>query len=120
MAMPEQSFDVDRFRAAYRARDLAAWLEFYTEDAAWIFCGPDGSGDLRCTTGHAAIAQLLRGAACWPEVVAIDEPEIDADRVRFRAWWRTDNGQQSVRHVMLLTLGGRIRRQVDVDVTQEP
>jgi ketosteroid isomerase-like protein len=120
MAMPEQPFDVDRFRAAYRARDLAAWLEFYAEDAAWISCGPNGSDDLRCALGHAAIAQLLRDTARWPEVLAVGEPEVEADRVRFRAWCRKDNGERSVTHVMLLTERGRIRRQVDVDVTNEP
>lgn len=118
--MPEQAFDVDRFRAAYRARDVTVWLGFFAEDAAWVSCGPDESDDLHCVMGQAAIAQVLRETVRWPEVLDVDEPEVDANHVRFRAWCRKDNGQRSVRHVMLLTEGGRIRRQVDVDVTDDP
>jgi hypothetical protein len=68
--------------------------------------------------GRAAIGEFMRATTTWPVVLAVEEPEIDADRVRFCARIRDADGHRMVEHVMLLTEGGRIRRQVDVDISE--
>lgn len=113
--MPVPSFDFPAFRAAYEARDAAAWLGFYAEDAEWIEYRPDCTECHRRTLGRTAIGEFLAAAAEWPEVLAVEEPEIEADRLRFRAWVGQPDGRRIVEHVMLLTGDGRIRRQVDVE-----
>ena len=117
--MTGPSFDFDGFRAAYEARDAAAWLGFYADDAEWIEYGPDQSSCRRRTVGRAELGDFLQ-AATWPEVIGCEEPEVDADRVRFCARIRDAEGHRMVEHVMLLTHDGRIRRQVDVDVSEGP
>ena len=114
--MTGPAFDFDAFRAAYEARDAAAWLGFYADDAEWIEYGPNLSACRRRTVGRAEIDEFLRATA-WPEVLGCDEPEVDADRMRFRARLRLADGHGLVEHVMLITEDGRIRRQVDVEVT---
>ena len=116
--MPESLFDFDQFRAAYQARNPAAWLHFYADDAEWIEYGPDLTACRRRTAGRPAIGEFLRATTTWPEVLGLEEPEIDADRVRFRARVRDADGHRLVEHVMLLTQDGRIRRQVDVEVSE--
>lgn len=116
--MTELSFDFDRFRVAHEGRDAAARLSFYAEDAEWIEYGPDPSACLRRTKGREAIREFLHTTTAWPEILAIDAPEVDADRVRFRAWVRDAEGHRLTEHVMLLTQEGRIRRQVDVGVAE--
>jgi hypothetical protein len=116
--MTSASFDIDEFRAAYQARNPSAWLGFYAEDAEWIEYGPDLSACRRRTVGREAIRRFLQATTTWPEVLAIEEPEIDADRVRFCVRIRDAEGHRMVEHVMLLTQDGRIRRQVDVDVAE--
>lgn len=115
--MTGPSFDFAKFRAAYEARDAAAWLDFYADDAEWIEYGPNLSACLRRMIGRAEISKFLQ-AASWPEVLGFEEPEVDADRVRFCARIRDADGHRMVEHVMLLTQDGQIRRQVDVDVSE--
>jgi hypothetical protein len=116
--MTAPSFDFDRFRAAFESRNAAAWLGFYADDAEWIEYGPDLSACLRRMVGREAISEFLRATTAWPEVLAVEEPEVDADRVRFCARIRDADGHRLVEHVMLITQDGRIRRQVDVDVIE--
>lgn len=108
------SFDFPAFRAAYEARDAAAWIGFYAEDAEWIEYVPDLTACNRRTIGRAAIAELL-AAAAWPELLALEEPEIDMDRIRFRVRLGHATGRRIVDLVMLVTEAGRIVRQVDVE-----
>lgn len=114
--MPAPSFDFPAFRAAYEARDVAAWLDFFADEAEWIEYRPDRPACHRWTIGRTAIGEFLSEAAPWPSVLSVEEPEIDAGRVRFRAWLSHPDGRRIIEHVMLLTTDGRIRRQVDVEV----
>ena len=116
--MTGPSFDFDQFRIAYKARDAGSWLDFYTDDAEWIEYGPDLSACLRRMAGRAAIGEFLRATSTWPEVLGIEEPEVDTDRIRFRVRIRDAEGHRLVDHVMLLTEDGRIRRQVDIGVSE--
>jgi hypothetical protein len=109
------SFDFPAFRAAYAARDLAAWVGFYADDAEWIEYLPDLPSCHRRTVGRAAIAEFLSAAATWPELIAVEEPEIDGDRVRFLVRVGHADGRRMIDLVMLAVEAGRIVRQVDVE-----
>jgi hypothetical protein len=116
--MNQQVFDFDGYRTAFETRNAGAWLRFYADDAEWVEYGPDLSTCRRRMVGRTAIADFLQATATWPEVLAIEAPEIDADRVRFCARICDEDGHRMVEHVMLLTQDGRIRRQVEVDVAE--
>ena len=112
--MPETSFDFDSFRAACEARNTAAWLAFYADDADWIEYRQDPLVLVSRAVGRTAISQSVTQLGRWPDLQSLEAPEVELDRVRFRALSRPAGGRPMVDHVMLTIAGSRIQRQVSV------
>ncbi len=112
--MPGMSFDFDGYRAACESRSTTAWLAFYAEDAHWLEYRQDPLVLVSRAVGRTAIGETLTEIGRWPDLIAIEEPEVDLDRIRFRASSRPAGGRRMVDHVMLTVAGGRIQRQVSV------
>ena len=112
--MPGMSFNFDSYRAACESRSTAAWLAFYADDAQWLEYREDPLLLVSRAVGRAAIGETLTELGRWPDLLAIEEPEVDMDRIRFRALSRPAGGRRMVDRVMLTIAGDRIQRQVSV------
>ena len=112
--MPRMAFYFDSYKAACEARSTPAWLAFYADDAHWLEYRLDPLILVSRAVGRQSIAESLTELGRWPDLVAIEEPEVDADRIRFRARSRPRGGRGMVDHVMLTVAGDRIQRQVSV------
>jgi hypothetical protein len=108
------SFDFDSYRAACESRSREALLAFYADDAHWLEYRQDPVILVSRAVGRTAIGETLTELGRWPDLVAIDEPEVDADRIRFRVLSRPEGRRRMVDHVMLTVAGDRIQRQVSV------
>ena len=112
--MPGTSFDLDRYRAACEARSTGDWLAFYAPDAEWIEYRQSPLVLVSRVVGRSALAESLTELGRWPDLLALEEPEVDQDRIRFQAVSRPKGGRRMVDHVMLTIAGNQIRRQVSV------
>jgi ketosteroid isomerase-like protein len=109
-------FDFPAFRTAFEAKDAAAWVRFYAEDAEWIEYRHDAPprAPLR-TRGRAQIGTILAEVAAAGIDLAIADEGIGPERVAF-ALTATFPGRRRVyEHVILHLRDGRIVRQVDVE-----
>lgn len=112
--MSEISFDFDGYRAACEAGAMAAWLVFFADDVDWIEYRQEPLVLVRRATGRTIIGESLTKPGRWSELLAIEEPEVELDRIRFRALSRPAGGQRMVDHVMLTVAADRIQGQVSV------
>jgi hypothetical protein len=112
--MTDMSFDFDSYKAACEARSTPAWLAFYADDVHWLEYRLDPLILVSRAVGRSAIGETLTELGRWPDLQAIEEPEVDVDRIRFRAVSRPAGSRRMVDHVMLTIAGDRIQRQVSV------
>ena len=112
--MPGMSFDFDSYKAACESRSTATWLAFYADDAHWLEYRLDPLILVSRAVGRTAISETLTEFGRWPDLQAVEEPEADGDRFRFRARSGPAGGRRMVDHVMLTIADDRIQRQVSV------
>jgi ketosteroid isomerase-like protein len=110
------SFDFAAFKRAFEAKDFAAWIACYAEDAEWTeYRGHNPPRSPNVMRGREAIARFLEGVCAAPITIRLEDEVVGGDRAAFRVWVTLADGRRIVEHVIVHAADGRITRQIDVE-----
>lgn len=117
MSVPSTGdFDFAAYRRAFETKDVAAWLEFYADDARWIeYSDATPPRAPRSKNGLAEIRAFLESVAKSPIHLAVTDEVLGPERIAFVATCIRPDGGRILEHVMLYLADGRIIRQVDLE-----
>ena len=112
----DMAFDYDGFRRAFCAKDVDAWLAFFTDDAVWIeYRHTKPPRDPKIIRGRDEIEAHLRLMAEGPLELAMSDEVLGDKRAAFRVVCTLPGGRRIIEHVIVELEDGRIARQVDVE-----
>ena len=111
------TFDFPAFKRAFEAQDVEAWLAFFAPDAEWWEYRPDAPprAPIKMVGREAIRAKMTRVAGYGLEQSISDEV-IGEERTAFAFLVTWPDGRHYIEHVILHLAGGRIARQVDVEI----
>jgi ketosteroid isomerase-like protein len=114
--LPAAGFDYAAFRRACEAKDVAAWLPFYADDAEWVeYRQSDPPRSPHRLTGRTAIGEFLTMVAHADVVLELGAEVVGTARAAFRVTVTRGDGRRIIEHVILELRDGRIARQVEVE-----
>ena len=108
--------DLKAFLAAFASQNVAAWTDFYADDAEWIeyrHFNPPASPHVM--KGKAAIAAHISRIEASDITIDISDVIADGDRAAFCLWVGLASGKRIIEHVIVHMAGGKVHRQVDVE-----
>jgi hypothetical protein len=109
-------WDIEGFRAAVEARDVAGWLAYYAPDAEWVeYRHADPPRAPHVMTGHAVIVRFLHGVAAAPLRLVVDHDVVGEARAAFRITVHLPGDRRIIEQVIVELADGLITRQVDVE-----
>jgi ketosteroid isomerase-like protein len=115
--VPALEFDFAAYRAAFEAKDVESWLEFYADDAEWIEYNSqaDPPGTPNVMRGSAEIRAFMEHVAALPITIALSDEVVGEERIAFVCWVDLGSGRRIIEHVIADVRDGRIVRHVDVE-----
>jgi len=110
-------FDFAGYRTAVEARDVTAWIEFFTEDAEWLeYRSHDPPRSPNVMSGRAAIRDFLEGVAREPLELRVSHEVLAERRVAHRLSVSLADGRRMIEAVNLeLDEAGKIVEQTEVE-----
>jgi ketosteroid isomerase-like protein len=109
-------FDFAGYRAAFEAKDVPRWLEYYADDADWIeYRHTDPPRAPNVMSGRAQIGSFMQRVAELALTLELTDEVIGAERIAFACTVTFDNGDRIIEHVIAHLRGGVIVRHVDVE-----
>jgi ketosteroid isomerase-like protein len=109
-------FDFAGYRAAFEAKDVARWLEYYADDAEWIeYRHTDPPRSPNVMSGREQIAAFLERVAALPLTIELSDEVIGSERIAFACVVTLANGDRIIEHVIAHLRDGLIARHVDVE-----
>jgi ketosteroid isomerase-like protein len=110
------TFDFARFKRAFAAKDVPAWIEFYADDAEWLEYKPSAPprAPVRMR-GREEIAAFLGRVAAAPIEIEVFDEVVGPERAAFCVNCTMPDGRRIIENVIVHIAGGRIARQVDVE-----
>jgi ketosteroid isomerase-like protein len=111
------AFDLAAFKRAVEAKDVEAWLAFYSDDAEWLEYQPGRPlVSPRRYAGREEIRAYLEYVAGEPEPLAVSDELADGDRAAFAIWMTFADGRRFGEHCILELRDGLIVRHVDIEL----
>ena len=109
-------FDFPAYKAAFQARDVDRWLEFYADDADWFeFRADHPPRAPHHMHGREQIGAFLRQLADAPMEMALTNEVLAAERSAFTLTVTFGEGGRILGNVIIEHCDGRIVRQTDVE-----
>ncbi len=115
--MPAAAFDFDGYRAAFEAKDVAAWIAYYADDAVWLEFSSQRNPphEPNVMRGAGAIRVFMEHVAALPISLALSREVIGDERIAFVCTVDLGSGRLIVEHVIADVRDGRIVLHVDVE-----
>jgi ketosteroid isomerase-like protein len=111
------TFNFPAFKRAFEAKDVEAWLAFFTPDAEWWEYRPDAPPrSPNKMVGREAIRAKLTFVAGADLEQVISDEVLGEERIAFVFWVTWPDGRHYIEHVILHLADGKIARQVDVEM----
>jgi hypothetical protein len=109
------AFDAAGLLAAMRARDAAAWSDYYAPDAQWlVYRHRDPPVDPVRIDGNLAVHSRLREVCASDAHVHVEDLVVADESLWMRRMVRLHTGEMVIEHVHLRIMDGRIVREIDV------
>jgi len=110
------SFDFARFKRAFEAQDVSAWLNFFDEGAEWIeYKHTHPPRAPRRLVGRKEIGDFLGRVTASNVKLTVEGEIVGPDRAAFRVWCELPDGRRIIEQVFIYFTAGRIARQIDVE-----
>jgi hypothetical protein len=110
------AFDFEGFRAAFEARDVAAWVAHYAPEAEWLEYRHDAPPrSPHRMSGRAQILRFLEAIGQADIQLRVSDEVVTRNRVAFLVTVAFPDGRRVLEHVMLYLRDGLIVRQVDIE-----
>jgi ketosteroid isomerase-like protein len=109
-------FDFAAYKRAMERKDVAAWLQFYAEDAVWTEYRPSAPPHApRVMRGREEIARYLEWIATTPAALELSHEVVGEDRAAFRVTGELGEDRRIIEHCIVDLRGETIVRQSDVE-----
>ena len=109
-------FDFAGYSSAIERKDVAAWSEFFTDEAEWHEYRernpPRAPNVMR---GIGEIRSFLEGVAASPVELRVSHEVIGSRRAAYRLTVSFRDGREIIEHIIIELAGGRIVSEVDVE-----
>jgi hypothetical protein len=107
--------DVAGLLRAMRARDAAAWSDYFAADAQWlVYHHHDPPIDPIRLEGNVSVHERLSEICGSDAHLHIEDLVVGDGSIWLRRMMRLGSGEMVIEHVHLRLVGGRIVREIDV------
>jgi SnoaL-like domain len=116
MTTASADFDFKAFKRAFESQDVAAWADFYADDADWFeYKHGYPPRSPRHMAGKAEITEFLGRVKASHVELVIEDEVIGPERAAFCLWCTLSDGRRIIENIIVHHTNGRITRQVDVE-----